>query len=174
MLRRDHLGTRLTTFAAQRLAVLVDTAYVYRAARRSARGRLDYRKLLDGVVAGRAVVRAIAFVERQGDADIDPFVDALRALGFEVRVRPGHKAAPDSLAGAWDVGLALTAAALAPRIDAIALVAGSGALVDLLDHLEVSGVRTELYAFPEAVDGDLALQADAFHALGDALAFDTP
>lgn len=161
----------MSRFAAQRLAVLVDTAYVYRAARRLYRGRIDYRKLLDGVVGARAVVRAIAFVERQGEADVDAFVEALGAVGFEVRVRPGPKA-NEGLRGAWDVGLALTAAALAPRVDVVALVAGSGDLVDLFDHLEVGGVRAELYAFAEAVDDDLALQADAFHALGDELLFD--
>lgn len=162
----------MSRFVAQRVAVLVDTAYVYRAARRLFRGRIDYRKLLDGIVRERAVVRAIAFVERQGDADVEAFVEALAGVGFEVRVRPGQKAV-EGLRGAWDVGLALTAVALAGRVDVVAVVAGSGDLVDLFDHLEVSGVRAELYAFGEAVDEDLALQADAFHALGAELLFDS-
>lgn len=162
----------MSRFVAQRVAVLVDTAYVYRAARRLFRGRIDYRKLLDGIVRERAVVRAIAFVERQGDADVEAFVEALAGVGFEVRVRPGPKAV-EGLRGAWDVGLALTAVALAGRVDVVAVVAGSGDLVDLFDHLEVSGVRAELYAFGEAVDEDLALQADAFHALGAELLFDS-
>lgn len=162
----------MSRFVAQRVAVLVDTAYVYRAARRLFRGRIDYRKLLDGIVGERAVVRAVAFVERQGDADVDAFVEALAGVGFEVRVRPGPKVV-EGLRGAWDVGLALTAVALAGRVDVVAVVAGSGDLVDLFDHLEVSGVRAELYAFGEAVDDDLALQADAFHALGAELLFDS-
>lgn len=158
-------------FSAQRLAVLVDTAYIWRAARRLYRGRIDYRKLLDGIVGERAVVRAVAFVERQGDADVEAFVEALEAVGFEVRVRPGPKNA-DGLRGAWDVGLALTAVALAPRVDAVAIVAGSGELADLFDHLTVHGVRGELHAFAEAVDDDLALQADIFRPLGAGLLFD--
>ncbi len=145
--------------SSQRLAVLVDTAYVYGAARALYDERLDYRRLLDFVADGRPVVRAIAFVVREGGADVGPFVEALHGVGFEVRVRDGRPGG-----GAWDVGLALTAAALAPRVDAVALVAGGG-LVDLLTHLEAAGARSELYAFEEAVEPALAQGADHFGAL---------
>lgn len=142
---------------AQRLAVLVDTAYVYGAARKLYDERLDYRRLLDFVADGRPVVRAIAFVVREGGADVGAFVEALRAVGFEVRVRDGR-------AGAWDVGLALTAAAVAPRVDAVALVVGDG-LADLPMHLEAVGARSEVYAFAEAADPDLVAAADDFRPL---------
>jgi hypothetical protein len=162
----------MSRFVAQRVAVLVDTAYVYRAARRLFRGAdrlsevVGWHRAGAGGGAGDRVCRAA------GDADVEAFVEALAGVGFEVRVRPGPKAV-EGLRGAWDVGLALTAVALAGRVDVVAVVAGSGDLVDLFDHLEVSGVRAELYAFGEAVDEDLALQADAFHALGAELLFDS-
>ncbi len=158
-------------FQAQRLAVLVDTAYVYAAARRLYDERLDYKRLLAFVADGRPVVRAIAFVVRQGEADVGPFVEALRAVGFEVRVRDRRRHL-DGWRGEWDVGLALTAAALAPRVDAVALVAGSADFVDLLDHLEVAGTRAEVYGFAEAVDGELVDAAHDFRPLDGRLMLD--
>lgn len=158
-------------FPGQRLAVLVDTAYVYAAARRLYDDRLDYRRLLDFVADARHVVRAIAFVVRQGEADVGPFVEALRAVGFEVRVR-SRRRHPDGWRGEWDVGLALTAAAIAPRVDVVALVAGGGDFVDLLDHLEVAGCRAEVYAFAEAVDEALVAAADDFRPLDAGLLLD--
>lgn len=151
-------------FSGQRLAVLVDTAYVYAAARRLYDERLDYRRLLDFIADGRPVVRAIAFVVQQKGADIDPFVTALRAVGFEVRVRTRQRNL-DGWRGEWDVGLALTASVLAAKVDAVALVAGSGDFVDLIDHLEGRGTRSEVYAFAEAVDAGLVAAADGFRSL---------
>lgn len=162
----------MSRFAAQRLAVLVDTAYVYHGARTLLGGRLDYRRLLDFVIDDRSAVRAIAFVVQHGDADVSSFLDALQAVGFEVRVRPARPKGDGVGGGDWDVGLALTAAAIAPRVDVVALVAGSGAFVDLIDHLEVAGTRSEVYAFDDLVSPALVDAADGFTPLEDALLLD--
>ncbi|MCA9540280.1 MAG: NYN domain-containing protein, partial [Myxococcales bacterium] len=155
----------MSRFSDQRVAVLVDTAYVYHAARSFFRGRVDYKRLLDFVADGRALVRAIAFVVRHEDADVSAFVEALRAVGFEVRVKSVRRRADGQARGDWSVGLALTAAALAPRVDVVALVGGDGDLVDLVDHLMVQGVRTEVCGFAAATAQALVEAAEGFRAL---------
>jgi uncharacterized LabA/DUF88 family protein len=148
-------------FEGQRIAILVDTANVYHSAKIRYQGRVDYKKLMDLIVRERKLVRAIAFVERSEDVEITPFLDALRAVGFETRIKTLRRT-PDlkTKGGDWDVGIALHAAQLAHKVDCIALVSGDGAFIDLVDYLSHNGLRTEIYAFDGCVSSELTYHAD--------------
>ena len=150
-----------TYFEGQRIAILVDTVNVYHGAKTRYQGRVDYKRLMDLIVRERKLVRAIAFVERSEDAEITPFIDALKAVGFETRVKTLRRSTEYRSRGSeWEVGIALHATQLAPRVDCIAIVSGNGAFVDLVDHLSCNGVRTEIYAFEGCVSNELTYQAD--------------
>ena len=148
-------------FEGQRIAILVDTANMYHSAKSRYQGRLDYKRLMDMIVRERKLVRAIAFVEKSEDVEITPFIDALRAVGFETRVKTMRRLADNRVRGGdWDVGIALHAAQLAQKVDCIALVSGDGTFVDLIDYLNNNGLRTEVYAFEGCVSSELTFQAD--------------
>ena len=149
-------------FEGQRIAILVDTVNIYHGAKTRYQGRVDYKKLMELIVKERKLVRAIAFAERNEDAEITPFIDALRAVGFETRVKTlrSRPAEYRSRGSEWEVGIALHAAQLASKVDCVALVSGNGAFVDLVDHLSYNGVRTEIYAFEGCVSNELIYQAD--------------
>jgi uncharacterized LabA/DUF88 family protein len=148
-------------FEGQRIAILVDTANVYHSAKSRYQGRVDYKRLMDLIVRERKLVRATAFVERSEDVEITPFIDALRAVGFETRVKTMRRLADHRvIGGGWDVGIALHATQLAKKVDCIALVSGDGAFVDLIDYLKHGGIRTEVYAFEGCVSSELCYSAD--------------
>ena len=148
-------------FEGQRVAILVDTANMYHSAKSRYKGRVDYKRLIDLIVKERQLVRAIAFIERNEDTEITPFVDALRAVGFETRVKTIRRHQDNRIRGGdWDVGMALCAAQLVDKVDCIALVSGDGAFVDLFDFLTHQGVRTEVYAFEGCVSLELTTLAD--------------
>lgn len=155
----------MSTTPGQRVAVLVDTANMYHSAKSLFGGRLDYRRLLEFTVRGRTLVRAIAFVVRTEEVDITPFLDALGAVGYETRVKLLKRRTDGSTRGDWDVGIALTAAALADRVDVISLVSGDGDFVELIDYLAPRGVRTEVFAFDDSVSSELRSRAHAYHTL---------
>jgi uncharacterized LabA/DUF88 family protein len=148
-------------FEGQRIAILVDTANMYHSAKSRYQGRVDYKRLMDLIVRERQLVRAVAFVERNEDVEITPFIDALRAVGFETRVKTMRRNPDNRIRGGdWDVGIALHAAQLAQKVDCIALVSGNGAFTDLIDYLNHDGLRTEVYAFEGCVSTELTFQAD--------------
>ena len=150
-----------TYFEGQRIAIIVDTANMYHSAKSRYQGRLDYKRLMDLVVRERKLVRATAFVERSEDVEITPFIDALRAVGFETRVKTIRRVTEYKVRGGdWDVGMALHAAQIAQKVDCIALVSGDGAFVDLIEYLNFHGLRTEVYAFEGCVSSELTFQAD--------------
>ena len=148
-------------FEGQRIAILVDTANMYHSAKSRFQSRVDYKRLMDLIVRERKLVRAIAFVERSEEVEITPFIDALRVVGFETRVKTLRRISETKVRrGDWDVGLALHAAQLASKVDCIALVSGDGAFTDLIDYLNHQGIRTEVYAFEGCVSNELTFQAD--------------
>lgn len=155
-------------FEGQRVAILVDTANMYHSAKSRFQGRLDYKRLMELIVRERKLVRAIAFVERSEDVEVTPFVDALRTVGFETRVKVIRRHPDNRVRGGdWDVGIALHAAQLASKVDCIALVTGDGAFTDLVDFLSHNGLRTEIYAFEGCVSSDLIHRADVWHAIDE-------
>ena len=155
-------------YEGQRLAILVDTANMYHSAKSKFQSRLDYSRLLNVVVRERLLVRAIAFVEYNEDSNITPFVDALRSVGFDTKVKMVRRNDDHKIRGGdWDVGIALHAARLAQKVDCIALVSGDGAFVELIQYLNHEGLRTEVYAFDGYLSHELKQRSDDWYLIDE-------
>ena len=158
------------TYPAQRVGILVDVQNMYYSAYDCFRGRLNYSKLLELAGGGRQVVRAIAYAMRDGNNQ-SPFFTMLREVGFEIRTKE-PKIRPDGTRkGAWDIGIAIDALTLAPRLDVVALVSGDGDFVEVVHALKARGVRVEVYAFERSVGRELREAADLFVPLGEEMIF---
>lgn len=160
----------MSVLSQQRVALLVDTANLYHSARtRHGGARVDYRRLLDHLASGRPVARAIAFVMRSEGIDVSPFSEALRATGFDVRIKTLKRRPDGSARGDWDVGIALAAVEIAAKVDCVVLVTGDGDLSEVADHLTVRGLRVEVAAFPGTAASSLIEGADRFWPLDEAV-----
>ena len=158
------------TYPAQRVGILVDVQNMYYSAYDCFRGRLNYSKLLELAGGGRQVVRAIAYAMRDGNNQ-SPFFTMLREVGFEVKTKE-PKIRPDGTRkGGWDIGIAIDALTLAPKLDVVALVSGDGDFVELVKALKSRGVRVEVYAFDRSVGRELREAADLFVSLGEEMIF---
>jgi hypothetical protein len=81
----------------QRVGVLVDASNMYHSARNLFKSHLNYKEVLDAAVAGRKLIRAIAYVVKTEGEEETPFFEALSQLGFEVNMKdlqifPGGRA----------------------------------------------------------------------------------
>ena len=157
------------SLAAQRVAVLVDTGSVYHAARQLHRGKLDYRRLLAHVVGGRQLVRAVAYVVRAEGVDMSAFLGALEAQGFELRVKTTRREPEGPVRADSRVSLALDAVAIAPHVDAVALVSGDGDLAELAGPVSAAGARLEVHAFEGSIAERLACAAHVCCPFGEEL-----
>jgi len=159
-----------TVLSAQRVAVLIDVQNMFHSAYDCFHGRLNYRKLAETVAARRQVTRSIAFAVQDGN-DQASFFSMLREAGFDVRAKAPRIRPDGSRKGGWDLGIAIEALSLAPKVDAIALVSGDGDFVELADALRARGVRVEVYAFERSVGRALREAADLFVPIGEDLIF---
>jgi len=158
------------TRPAQRIGIFVDVQNMFYSAYDCFRGRLNYKKLLDTVTAGRQVVRALAYAMRDGNNQ-NPFFTMLHEVGFELRTKEPRVRPDGTRKGGWDIGIAIEALTIAPKLDVVVLVSGDGDFLDLVAALKARGVRVEVFAFERNCGRDLREAADLFVPVGEELIF---
>lgn len=151
----------------QRVAVLADSQNLYHSSHSLYSQNVDYRELLDSAVAGRRLIRAIAYVIRADSPEEETFFDALEDIGFEAKIKDIKRFEDGTIKADWDVGMSLDAVTLASHVDAAVLCTGDGDFSRLCWHLRQAGVRVEVMAFGESTADELVDAADSFTDMSD-------
>ncbi|OYT27863.1 MAG: hypothetical protein B6U97_00175 [Candidatus Altiarchaeales archaeon ex4484_96] len=150
----------------QRVGVFVDIQNMYYSAINLYNSKVDFRIILNDAVQGRNLIRAFAYVIK---ADIGEeegsFFEALENMGFDVRSKDLQVFAGGHKKGDWDVGLAMDAIRMAPKLDTVVLVSGDGDFTDLVRYLNGQGCRVEVMAFRKSASSHLIDAADYFFDL---------
>jgi len=155
----------------QRVGIFVDVQNMFYSARTLHQSKVDYSKLLTELVAGRKLVRAIAYVVQRPDVDQKAFLEALRRAGYETKVKELTIREDGSSRGDWDVGLTVDALSLAHKLDTVILVTGDGDLVPLADGLKRAGCRVELVSFEQSTSNELMRSCDEFIPISTSVLF---
>jgi uncharacterized LabA/DUF88 family protein len=152
----------------QRVGVFIDTSNLYHSAKNLYKRKVNFGNVLKDAVAGRKLVRAIAYVITSEGGEEKNFFEALTKLGIETRTKDLQIFAGGAKKGDWDVGMAVDAMKMAPKLDAVILVAGDGDFVPLVEYLQsTSGVQVEVVSFGKSASMKLKEQADDFLDLSD-------
>jgi uncharacterized LabA/DUF88 family protein len=155
----------------QRVGIFVDVQNMFYSAKHLYQAKINYRRLLDDLTAGRQLVRAVAYLVTKPEVDQTAFVDALTRLGYEIKIKY-LKIRPDGSAkGDWAMEMSLDIMSMAPRLDTVVLVTGDGDYVPLIERLKVLGVRTEVVGFPQNTATELMNCAHTFVAIDDGMLF---
>ncbi len=150
----------------QRVGVLIDVQNMYHSAKNLFKAKVNFDKVLKEAVAGRKLVRAIAYVVRTEGGEEETFFKALIRLGIETKIKDlkiyygGLKKAD------WDVGMTIDAVRLANGLDTVVLVTGDGDFVPLVEYLKNQGRQVEVIAFGKSTSTELRESADDFMDLG--------
>lgn len=146
----------------QRVGVFIDVQNMYYSAKNLFSAKVNFGNIVQEAIAGRKMIRAIAYVVSTEGKEEQPFFDALYNLGIETKDKPlqiffgGEKKAD------WDVGIAVDAIRFSPSLDAIILVSGDGDYVPLVEYLRNQGKQVEVMAFGETASSKLIDSADDF------------
>ena len=104
----------------------MDVQNIYYTTRQAHKKNFNYNAFWAEVTANRELVSASAFAIDRGDEKQKQFQNILRAIGFDVRLKPYIQRADGSSKGDWDVGIAVEALEQAPHSDIIVLASGDG------------------------------------------------
>jgi len=148
---------------AQRVALFIDTQNLYHSAKNLYKARVNFANVLKEAVAGRILVRAVAYVVTTESGEEKAFFDALTKIGIETKTKDLQIFYGGAKKADWDVGMAVDAAKLAPKLDAVILATGDGDFVPLVEYLKNGhGIQVEVMAFGKSASARLKESADDF------------
>ncbi|NBD73675.1 NYN domain-containing protein [Patescibacteria group bacterium] len=148
---------------AQRVAVFIDTQNLYHSAKNLYKARVHFDHVLTEAVAGRVLVRALAYVVTTESGEEKNFFEALANIGIETKTKDLQVFAGGAKKADWDVGMAIDAIKMAPKLDAIVLATGDGDFVPLVEYLKTTGgCQVEVISFGRSSSGRLKEEVDDF------------
>ncbi|AQU84093.1 MULTISPECIES: NYN domain-containing protein [unclassified Halomonas] len=153
-----------------KVAIFVDIQNVYYTVREAYGRNFDYNKFWAQATANRDVVKAVCYAIDRGDKKQREFQNILRAIGFDVKLKPFIQRSDGSAKGDWDVGIALDAMEYAEQADVIVLVSGDGDFDLLVNKIRVKhGKKVEVYGVPQLTAASLMSEASEFIAIDNEL-----
>lgn len=151
----------------QRVGVFVDVGNMYHSAKNLYNAKVNFKEVLKSAVAGRKLVRAIAYVIKSKSPEEQKFFEALDSQGFEVKMKDLQIFVGGNKKGDWDVGMAIDTIKMASKLDVVVLVTGDGDFIPLAEYLQYHGQLVEVLAFHETASSRLQEVADDFIDLSD-------
>ena len=147
----------------EKVTILVDAQNVYYTTKQIHNRGFDYNAFWAQVTADREVVRAVAYSSERGDAKQRQFQNILRAIGFEVKLKPYIQRQDGSAKCDWDVGITIDAMEAAQDSSVVVLVSGDGDFDLLLKKLSTDyRVTTEVYGVPGLTAASLIAAANRY------------
>ncbi|WP_163932530.1 NYN domain-containing protein [Paraferrimonas sp. SM1919] len=148
-----------------KLAVFADVQNIYYTCKESLGGSFNYRKCWQQLTQYGDITHAYAYAIDKGDDGQIKFQDALRHIGFEVKLKPFISRADGSAKGDWDVGITIDMLDLATKVDEVVLLSGDGDFAILLDKLRSLGVKTRVISAPNLTATSLIKACDHYQEI---------
>jgi len=146
----------------QRVLVLFDVQNMYYSAKSLYQRKVNFAQILKKAVSGRRLIRAIAYVIKTEIKEESSFHEALHKIGIEVKAKDLQVFFGGAKKGDWDIGIAMDAVRLSPKVDTVVLISGDGDFKDLLTYLQSHGCRGEVISFGKTTSKHLKEVADDF------------
>ncbi len=152
----------------QRVGVFIDAQNLYHSAKNLYHSKVNFGKIVEDALEGRKLVRAVAYVIKTESGEETAFFDALTKMGIETKIKDLQIFSSGAKKADWDVGMAIDAVKLAPKLDAIILVTGDGDFVPLVEYLQLNeGCQVEVASFGKSTSAKLIEAADHFMDLDE-------
>lgn len=152
----------------QRVGVFIDAQNLYHSAKNLYGARVNFDAVLKEAVGGRQLIRALAYVISTEGGEEQSFFEALEKAGIETKTKPLQIFYGGAKKADWDVGIAVDAITMAPKLDTVIIVSGDGDFVPLVQYLQLhEGCQVEALAFSKSASAQLKGAVDDFIDLGE-------
>lgn len=148
---------------AQRVGIFIDTQNLYHSAKNLYKAKVNFAHVLKEALAERTLIRAMSYVVTTESGEERGFFDALAKIGIETKTKDLQIFFGGAKKADWDVGMAIDAIKMAPKLDTVVLATGDGDFVPLVEYLKTKeGCQVEVIAFGRSSSGRLKEAADDF------------
>jgi uncharacterized LabA/DUF88 family protein len=153
-----------------KIAIFADVQNIYYTTRQAYGRQFNYRKLWQQVSSQGEIVSATAYATHRGDDKQLKFQDALKHIGFTVKLKPYIQRSDGSAKGDWDVGITIDIMEAAKHVDTIVLLSGDGDFDLLLEKIKTDyAVNAEVYGVSALTANSLIDAASTYHPIKDDL-----
>lgn len=150
----------------KRIAVFVDVQNIYYTTKQAFGRSFDYRKFWQDLAFMGDITLANAYAIESNNVGQKKFQSALRAIGFNVKLKPYIQRSDGSAKGDWDVGITLDVVDIAASVDVVVLLSGDGDFSLLLEKIRRDhGVSTHVYGVKKFTAYGLIESADRFTSI---------
>ena len=154
----------------KKIAIFVDVQNIYYTTRQIYGRQFNYRKLWQRISAEGEIVAATAYAIYRNDDKQLKFQNALKHIGFNVKLKPYIQRSDGSAKGDWDVGITIDIMESAKDMDTVVLLSGDGDFDLLLEKIEKDyTVSTEVYGVPALTANSLIASAGSYHRIEEDL-----
>ena len=154
----------------KKIALFVDVQNIYYTTRDAYGRQFNYRKLWQQISSEGEITSATAYAIQRNDDQQIKFQDALKHIGFTIKLKPYIQRSDGSAKGDWDVGITIDVLEKAKDVDTVVLLSGDGDFDLLLNKINTdSEVSTEVYGVPALTANSLIKAASLFHPIEEDL-----
>ncbi len=154
----------------KKIAIFVDVQNIYYTTRDSYGRQFNYREFWKRLSTQGEIVIANAYAIHRADDRQQKFQDALKHIGFPVKLKPYIQRSDGSAKGDWDVGITIDVMESAKDVDTVVLLSGDGDFDMLLEKINSDdSVTTEVYGVPALTANSLIDAATVYHRIEEDL-----
>jgi len=154
----------------QKVSVFVDVQNIYYTTKEFHNCNFDYNVFWAKATSNKEVVKAIAYAIDRDNEKQKQFQNILRAIGFEIKLKPFIQRSDGTAKGDWDVGITLDIMEYAKNSDIIVLASGDGDFDLLVNKVRKDfDVSVEIYGVPKLTAKSLIDSASKFVPIDDDL-----
>ena len=154
----------------KRIAIFVDVQNIYYTTRQAYGRQFNYRRLWQRISAEGNIVAATAYATQRNDDKQIKFQDALKHIGFRVKLKPWIQRSDGSAKGDWDVGITIDVLEAAKDVDRVVLLSGDGDFDLLLEKIRKDfAISAEVYGVPALTAHSLINAASVYHRIEEDL-----
>jgi uncharacterized LabA/DUF88 family protein len=154
----------------KKIAIFVDVQNIYYTTRDAYGRQFNYRKLWQKISTEGEIISATAYaIDRNDDRQLK-FQDALKHIGFTVKLKPYIQRSDGSAKGDWDVGITIDVLEAARDVDTVVLLSGDGDFDLLLEKIKKDyNIAAEVYGVPGLTADSVVRAASRYHPIEEDL-----
>jgi uncharacterized LabA/DUF88 family protein len=154
----------------KKIAIFVDVQNIYYTTRDTYGRQFNYRKLWQQISSEGEITSATAYAIQRNDDQQIKFQDALKHIGFTIKLKPYIQRSDGSAKGDWDVGITIDVLEAAKGVDTVILLSGDGDFDLLLKKINSDyAVTTEVYGVSALTANSLIEATSIYHPIKEDL-----
>lgn len=146
----------------QTVAIFIDVQNLYYSARHLYNKKVNFSEIVRTALAGRKLIRAIAYVVSTKTGEEKPFFEALGKIGIETKEKELQEFFGGAKKADWDVGIAIDIVRICPNVNSIVLATGDGDFAPVVEYAKSQGKQVELISFGRTTSLKLKESVDDF------------